>query len=157
MSYSNGLLLQNILSEKDCKKIVDFCEGRKLTIYREENIRACLFSDYNIAKKIENILKKKGLWDDDAIAVRAELMLYNYWDLLPKFTKKDLSRKTYTKTRTFLDTLGREIQIKLDIGDEKHLGFREKYILSTHFIKRKRVIEAPSNNPILLSTEQNWL
>ena len=150
MSYKNGLLLHNILNQEEAKKLVDFCEGRKLTIYRHENIRGCSFYDSNLAKKIESRLKSRGNWDEDAIQLTHEMMLYNYWDLLPPFSKSTLARKTYTKTRTFLDTTGRDVQIMLDIGTN------EKYILSTRFIHRKRIIEAPTTNKVFLSTTQQW-
>jgi len=150
MSYKNGLLLHNILNQDEAKKIVDFCEGRKLTLYRHENIRGSSFYDANLSKKIESRLKSRGIWDEYAIKLTHEMMLFNYWDLLPPFGTTTLSRKTYTKTRTFLDTTGREVQIMLDIGTN------EKYILSTRFIHRNRIIEAPTTNSVLLTKTESW-
>ena len=150
MSYNNGLLLRNILSKKDSEKLINFCESRKFTLYPDENIRVIFFTDYNIAKKMETTLRKKGLWDENAHSLKGEMYLYNYWDLLPGFNDSKQIRKIYTKTRTFLDTTGREVQIMLDKGTS------EKYILSTKFIHRKRIVEAPSKNQVLLTCKGNW-
>ena len=95
-------------------------------------------------------MKSRGLWDEGSIGLTHEMLLFNYWGLLPQFSTDTLSRKIYTETRTFLDTTGREIQIMLDIGTN------EKYILSTRFIHRERVVEAPTTNSNILMSTESW-
>ena len=129
MSYKNTLFLRNILSEKEIDKIIKFNESRKLSLYRDDNIRACIFDDTNLANKLKFILKKNGFWDEGAVGIMNKFILINYYDMLPKCDNTPLIRKKYTQTRTFLQRTGREILIMLDsYNSDDHT----KYLLSTN-------------------------